>query len=417
MAGNFFRSLRRTTRTVDNVNQIDPLITAMRNASSFDPSLNRMLMNGSFSLNTTTKRIRMNDAIDMNRADTLLRRGELRRFSTEINNPSTPSSSAEAGFRASIANTTPDLKVRQMDDAIVNARRGHSDLDKTPLPNQSVDDFTNSLTPGARRKLDGVFQKMKALGGTTLIIGGVVVVFIIGVDMMANLMTATANRRGCFQISTTGSRGNVQTCRVISRTCWNPRDDTCTIEFPTGFPNRLNPSNFFPTNVTLVLSAAYQNPELASSIKLALGDDDSVEFDPAYVATIMNNITRFRIVAEFHLDNSVFIPNPCMDMTGAFPGTELHLCRACDPSLESTHPGFIDLSAEENDNTSFLCIPSSSILDTIVDIGVGNGVDLLSPFGRFSDSGLGEFILYTLLLVLLIIVAAVIFSLIRKKKE
>lgn len=414
MASNFFRSLRRTTRTVDNANQIDPLVNALRSASTFDPSLNRLLTNGTFNLNTATKRIKINDSIDMNRADHLLRRGELRQFAREIKNPSVPSSRAESGFRTSITDATPDLKIRQMDEAIVNARRGHADLDKVPQLNQTPDEFYNSLTPGARRKLDGILQKMKALAGTSLVIGGVIVVFVLGADLLKSLMDATLNRRGCFQVTTT-TRGNVRSCRVISRTCWDPRDETCTQASEEPFPNRLNPNAFFPTNVPLVLQVAFNDALLATQIKAAL-NDSTATFDEAFVQGIMNSNTRFRVVADLHLEQKIFVRTPCMDMMeGAFPGTQMHLCRACDPSLESTHPGFIDLSAEENDNTSFVCVPSSSILDTIVDIGVGNGIDLLSPFGRISDSGSGAFILWALLLVLLIIVAAVIFSLVRKK--
>lgn len=415
MASNFFQSLRRATRTVDNANQIDPLVTALRQTSNFDPSLHRMLTNGSFSLNDNTKRIRINGELDMTRADQLLRRGELRQFAREIKNPTIPSSRAESGFRTSITDSTPDLKIRQMDEAIVNARRGHADLDKVPLYNQTPEEFLETLTPAARRKLDDVFQKIRALAGTSLVVGGVIVVFIIGTDMLQQLMQATLNRRGCFQLTTTGSRGGVMSCRVISRSCWDPRDAVCD----PNFPNLISPSSFFPTNVPLVLQVAFGDSNLAAKIIAALEDPPNTTFDAAYVQSIMTSNTRFRIVSDLHLNERIFVPNPCMDMmSGPFPGTETHFCRACDPYIQSTDPSFIDLSETENDNVSFTCIPSSSILDTIIDIGIGNGIDLLSPFGRISgESGSGTFILYVLVLVLLIIVAAVIFSIVRKKKD
>lgn len=415
MATAFFTSLRRATRTIDNSADITPLITTLRANSSFNPTLFNMLETASFSLNTSTKRIRVNNAIDINRADTLLRRGELRRFAQEINNPSIPASRAESGFKTSIANTTPDLKVRQMDDAIANGRRGHPDLDVIPNPNQTFEQFKSSLTPAAQRKLTGITTKIKALAGTSLVIAGVVVVVIIGTDLLKQLWDATLNRRGCFQLSTTGRNNNTISCRVVSRTCWEPRTDTCTESQPN-FPNRLNPNAFFPTNVPLVLQRAMTDSGLATQIKNAIGEN-AATFDVALVQKIMTTNSYFRIVADLHLEDQVFIAQPCMNMmTGAFPNTELHLCRACDPSLESTHPGFIDLSQEANTGTSFLCVPSSSLLETIVDIGIGNGVDLLSPFGQISNSGSGAFLLYVLLLVLLIIVAAVVFSVVRKNK-
>jgi hypothetical protein len=411
MAGNFFRSLRRTTRTADNINQVSTLITSLRNASSFDLSLHNMFRNADFTLDPSMKRLRINDSIDISEADRLLRRGELRAFARQSNN-AMPSTRAESGFRTSITNTTPDLKIRQLDEAIDNARRGHADIDITPNPNQSFDQFRNSLSTQQRTKIDGILQKVKALAGTTLIVGGVIVIFIVGADLLENLWSATLNRRGCFQVSAVGNGGRVTSCRVLSRTCLVPRDQVCD----ANFQGALNPNAFFPTNVPLVLQRAFVDAELAGQIKTALGQPEAT-FNIDFIQQIMNSTSMFSVVANLHLESKVFIANPCIDMSNAFPGTETVLCRACNPSLEVTNPGFIDLSAEENDTMSFMCVPSSSILDTIVDIGIGNGVDLLSPFGRISDSGSGTFILYTLLLVLLIIVAAVVFSLIRKKKD
>lgn len=412
MASNFFRSLRNATRTVDNVSQIDTLVTALRTSSNFDPSLNRMLTNGTFNVNSTTKRIEMNGSIDMNRADHLLRRGELRRFANETKN-AMPSSRAESGFRTSITNVTPDLKIRQLDEAIVNARRGHADLDQIPRTDQSFEQFQASLPASAQRKLEGILPKIRAIAGTTGVVAGVVVVVLIAGDLLQNLWMATLNRRGCFQATTSGTLGNIQTCRVLSRTCDDPRDEVCDTNFPTSL--RLNPSVYFPTNVPLVLQKAYLDPTLATEIKTAL-NRSSDQFDTNFIQEIMNSATMFRIVADLHLESKIFIANPCMDMSGAFPGTETVLCRACNPGLSVNDPGFIDLSGE-GDSVSYMCIPSSSLLDTIVDIGIGTGVDLLSPFGQISNSGSGTFIIYLLLLVLLIIVAAVIFSIVRKKKD
>lgn len=412
MASNFFRSLRRSTRTLDNVSEANSLITALKTSSNFDLSLERLFANADFALNSQTKRLRMNNGIDMNRAEHLLRRGELRKFASESNN-ALPSTSAQSGFRTSITGITPDLKIRQLDEAIVNARRGHSDIDITPNTNQTFEQFKTSLSTPQRNKIDGVLQKIKALAGTTAVVGGVIVIFVIGADLLESLWLATLNRRGCFQVTTSGNLGSVLSCRVQSRTCWDPRDEVCDTNFPTA--RRLNPAAFFPTNVPLVLQQAFSDSTLASTIKTALTRESEQGFSTEFIQEIMTTASMFKIVADLHLENRVFIPTPCVDMSASFPGTETNLCRACDPGLEVTNPGFIDLSLEENDDMSYMCVPSSSILETIVDIGIGNGVDLLSPFGQISNSGSGTFILYILLLVLLIIVAAVVFSVIRKK--
>jgi hypothetical protein len=338
----------------------------------------------------------------------LLRRGELRQFARETKN-AMPSTRAESGFRTSITGETPDLKIRQLDEAILNARHGHSNLNVTPDAN--YDTFRNGLTTPQRTELDGILQKIKALAGTAAVVGGVIVAFWIGQDLLRSLWEATLNRRGCFQVTTSGTLGGVLSCRVQSRTCWEPRDAVCD----ANFPNPLNPGVFFPTNVPLVLNRAFTDSALAAQIKSALGRTD--DFNQVFIQEIMNTTSMFITVSDLHLENRVLIQQPCIDMDGAFPGTETVLCRACDPGLEVTNPGFIDLSLEENDNMSYMCVPSSSILDTIVDIGIGNGVDLLSPFGRISNSGSGTVILFILLLVLLIIVAAVVFSLVRKKKD
>lgn len=200
MASNFFRSLRRSTRTLDNVSEANSLIGALRTSSNFDLSLQRLFANADFALNSQTKRLRMNNGIDMNRAEHLLRRGELRKFAAESNN-AMPSTSAQSGFRTSITGVTPDLKIRQLDEAIVNARRGHSDIDITPNTNQSFDQFKASLSTQQRNKIDGVLQKIKALAGTTAVVGGVIVIFVIGIDLLESLWLATLNRRGCFQVT------------------------------------------------------------------------------------------------------------------------------------------------------------------------------------------------------------------------
>lgn len=406
MAANFFTSLRRSTRSITNVSESQNLINALKNASTFNTPLRQMLDQATFDINPLTSRIRMNNSIDMNRADSLLRRGELRRFADETQNVR-PSTTAEAGFRTSIANETPDIKFREMDEAIMNARRAHADIDLTPNPNETADMFRARLTPSANLKLDGILQKIKALGGTTLIVGGVVVIFIVGLDLLQSLIDATNNRRGCFRVTTTGIGNATTSCRVLSRTCFDPRDPVCDDNFPGG---DLITSQFFPTNVRLVLARALTDQTLNNNLKNALNWSESITTEN--VQTILNNTELFLTVAQFHLDERVVIIDPCMTSDIL---TET-LCRACDTSVAASDQRFVDLSGESDTRMSLTCIPSSTILDTIVDIGIGNGVDLLSPFGQFSNSNLGTFVIITLVVVLLIIISAIIFTLIRKNK-
>lgn len=400
MASSFFRNLRRSTASTDTVDQ--SLVTSLRTNSSFNASLKNIFDNATFNINPTTRRMRMNDQIDMNRADHLLRRGELRNFANETKSL-LPNAQAEAGFRTSIRGQTPDLKIREMDDAIVNARRGHSDLDVRPEIGESADQFRARLTPEANRKLDGVLQKIKALAGTSLTVGGVVVIFIVGTDLLQSLIEATNNRRGCFRLTVINSMGTVASCRVLSRTCFDPREAVCDPAFPGG---DLNPLQFFPTNVHLVLLRALTDTTLAAQIENEL-DLTPGSFDENTIITILNDTTYFLQISNFHLTNEIIIPDPCM-------GDSDTLCRACNPGLPATDLGFVDLSQYDDDTFSMTCIENSSILDTIVDIGIGNGVDLLSSFGRFFTSNSGT-IFFLLVIIIIIIVIAVVISLGRKK--
>lgn len=404
MASNFFRSLRRATRNA-NAADVPGLETALRNSSNFDTSLNRMLMNGTFDVNPATRKLRLNGALDMNVGETLLRRGNLREFAT-LSKSLDPGNAAQAGFRQSISGTVPDIKIRQLDDATTSARIAHADLDVVPTDTDTSATFMQRLTPEAGIKLENAMRKIRSLAGTTAVVGGVVVGFIIGVDLLQNLIDETRNRRGCFRIRPTGRRDDIVSCRLLTRTCHEPRDDRPCVggdNFP--FPE---PPGFFPTNVRLVLEQALTDPLMQVQIRNSL---DIEIFDRAAIDKIMNSADLFDKMSKLHLDANMRVIDPCMNI----PGTNTDLCRACSTALNANDVGFADLSELSDPSISLICIRSSSILDTIVDIGIGNGVDLLSPFGRISDSGSGAFIMYTLIIVLLIIVAAIVFTLVRKK--
>lgn len=398
MASNFFTNLRRSTRVV-KTGDVDGIANLLRASSSFDSNLQMMLRNGTFDIHPTTKRVRMNGTIDLARADNLLRRGELRTFGKETNNLNI-SSRAESGFRTSMRDTTPDLRLRELDESIVNARRAHSDLNVTPSPGETSADFRARLTPDANNKLDGVLQKIKALGGASLVVGGVVVVFIVGVDLLQSLIDATNNRRGCFEITRVNS-SRTTSCRILARTCWQPQEPVCDDNHVRVI------GTTFPTNITLMLHVALNNTPLRNEIETLIGEEVTLDSIPV----ILDNSDHVLTLSEFHLTNEISVPTPCMGGVTA----EVPLCRACNFTLAPTDPGFVDLS-EINERTTLTCIPSSSILDSIVDISIGNGVDLLRPFGQISNSGSGSFIFFTLILVLFIIIAAVVFSLVNKKK-
>lgn len=410
MASNFFNAFRRASRTVDSATETASLITAIRNASTFDSSLSSILNASTFDINPNTRVLRMNDALDLNVADDLLRRGNLRRFATLSKNTD-PGSRAQAGFRQSINGTTPELKIRELEDAITSARIAHSDLDITPNVNDTNTDFLQRMTPSARQKLDGIMGKIKSIAGASAVVGGVIVGFILTADILRNLIDETLNRRGCFRIRPTGRGNDIVSCRLLSRTCQPPLEERSCVGGDFPFPN---PSEFFPTNVRLVLEQALTDTEMQARIKYALALTVDTTYDHTLISSIMGNASQFRIVADLHLNDKFKVIDPCMNVGGGGVNNDV-LCRACNNGLAPTNAEFVDLSELEDPSISLICITSSSLLDTIVDIGIGTGVDLLSPFGRISDSGSGAMILYMLIVVLLIIVAAVIFTIIKKK--
>jgi hypothetical protein len=325
----------------------------------------------------------------------VLRRGELIRFSRLVNGGPV-SNSAESAFRRTLFEV-PDNAVRQLDELTAVQRIRHSDLDLRVDGMTSGNDLRNAMTPAARSKFESAMAKLKSLtvaGGTAV---GVFALIMLGIDFYDSMVVATNNRRGCFYAIKTGN--NIRSCRLTSRTCWEPRLANCE-------PGANPPSGMKFNVATMLLDAISGNDTLNGELVTALEREVTAET----IASILSDGASFTAASEFFEANDVQILSPCA--VSEFEG-DLALCRACDPTAVSNTLSYFDDSLF-NDNETLVCVPTGSVLETLVDLGFGLGVDLLGGFGNKLSTSISGNIWLIFIIIVVIVVTISIMKLFKK---
>jgi hypothetical protein len=345
-------------------------------------------------------RLLMNNA-PLSEVQVLLRRGELGSFARRVDSTVPITSSAEAGFRATLVGI-PDTVFRQIDETAAIQRLRHPDLDIFVNPNMTPTELANSMTPAARSTFEGAMRKITAFAGTSLSVFGVVALIAIGIDFYQAIIDATLNKRGCFLVRIVGSE--LTSCRLIERTCWTPLMSNCEINARPPLP--------FNTTIMLISALRTENSQLAADLGVALGLQGPLT--NSNVSQVMSDNGLFTLAEIYFDENAPELLGIC-DTNSQIEGGIQPLCRACETTAGRDSSQYINTS-ELADNFSLQCVPTGSILDTLVDIGIGIGVDLLSPFGKISGS-ISENFFVIMIIVIIAVVVVVVISIIAKSSK
>ncbi|MCJ7482801.1 MAG: hypothetical protein MUO31_07535, partial [Thermodesulfovibrionales bacterium] len=302
----------------------------------------------------------------------------------------------------------PDFKIREFDDALLRNKRDHSDLDVQAPRNGSGPELEASLLPSSRGKVEAAMSKLKALSGGALSVAGVTAVIWLGLNTYDALAKATNERMGCHVIRR--ENNTTTSCKISSRSCVNSDGSTCSdiSNLPTDVRGLYN-------TTTYLIQLAIENDPTNVGASIGLGAPIST----ANVSGILANNAQFSAASALYYESDPLpvILNPCATVAG-INGGNAPFCASCNSSANVTSPEYFEAELLA-DNISLLCVTNGSILDTLVDIGVGIGVDLLAPFSGFSNSLSGNltFLIWLILIVFLTVLAAALYSRVAKPKK
>lgn len=392
MASSFARALRQVPKSIDPPS-VNTHATALRTAARTqgNPSvLGDIFDSATFGVNTRNGGgLTMGSGnIPIEDVARTLRRGELRNFAGMVGG-GTVSPNAEAAFRATLR-AEPENIIRNLDDSIAVNRVRHPDLDVRVNDNSTGESLRNSMTPEGRVKFENAMNKLRALVGTTGTAFGVFAVIVLSLDFYQSMVDATLNRRGCFYAVRNGN--TVTSCRLLARTCWEPNS---TAPLCPDSPN-------LKYNIAIMLNQSLNDNTLRNTLETLIGTAITTNS----ITDILTTDASVRTLITYYNENSVTITNPC----AAAPQLEqsIQLCRACESSANLTSLLHFD-DSELPDNATLVCVPTGSVLETLIDVGFGLGVDLVQGVGdKLSNSVSGNLWFIMLFLIILVVIVAVV---------
>jgi len=385
-------------------------VTALRNAArsaAYPSSVGAIFDN--VPINNINGRARIgypNSEISMGSADKMLRRGDLRAFTNNVGSAVPVSNAQQTAFRRTIPASMPGPKLRELDELTVTRRRQHPDLDLDTSTYANGTELRNAMTPGARSKFEAAMSKLRAAVVTGAVAFGVFAAITLSLNYYDAILEATNNKRGCFIVTTQNNKPVV--CRLLERTCQDPKDSMCDtgVVFPTNLP----------FNIKIMLIRAVDDNTLATTILAALsitlsGGETFVTTLP----TILNSSEHLATLDEFY---SSADPPPVLTgdkcQSNAIIEPNIGLCVACDETFGFDDVRFFD-GSDLAENFMMQCVPTGSLLDTIIDLGFGLDLDLLGSLGRFSGSMSGNIGWILLIFAAIVAIVVVLLAIFKKK--
>lgn len=298
----------------------------------------------------------------------IVKSGDLSKLLKELGSSLIPSGNANKAFKTATKNF-PEAKLTDMRTKITTNAKIHPDL------NVKLTDVTdvNKLSKSSKAKLDGALKKIKAYAKGGLIVAGVVAVIAIGANMYKNIIDATNARNGCFLSTTINNK--TTSCKITNRSCQSLEinEKACTET----------------VDATINLAIYLQHLALkGDDVKKAeIEKEFNIIISPDTIAGILEGDVFEKISIKYAL-KGLTVPKICM---GTIPSITEPKCRCCDPSADPNSLGFADVT-DLADNKTLICVATSNILDTIVDIGLNAGDNLLS--GIFGDFDIKKVLIY-----------------------
>lgn len=393
IARTFRTALRRFENVADSVSYVDDIKTAARNVE-IPNSIGDMFENINYQV--IDNRLTGN-GVKLHSVEPYLRRGELRKFAQSIRSSAVITSADELAFTRSLGNNIPDLKVRELDENIISARRSNPDLDVVAT---SGEELYNKLTPTARTKLERAVNIIKSTAITTGTVAGVFAVLTVGEDLYQTIVDATNTRKGCYLVRSLN--GETTSCKIYKRSCGNLSNDTSNVCEPQQIPVELG------GNVALFLMNAINNNTLSIEIGELL--QLSAPLSSLNIQTVLTNPELVdKVIENYEEQIQEESINYCIQVT-QIEGGIVPPCRACNPAASVNSTQYIDTSTLA-DNYTLKCVQDISVLSTLVDLATGVGVKIFDTLGALFPH------LRTIAIVIIVIIVLLIIASFAFKKK
>lgn len=287
----------------------------------------------------------------------------------------------QLAFKNIIEPTVPEFQVKAMNENIANANLVHSDLRVTA---ETGPELQAQLNTASQAKVESSWTKIKTavgVGGTAI---GIIAAVVVGSNMWQSLVEATNQRNGCF--ITSKVNGKTSSCKIMNRSCMNQNGSNACGS---------NSTNLVDFNIYLFAhNAVNENDQTTLAALGTLG----VTLTSDNINTVLNDAKQVQIMYEYYQGLAVKPPiaNPC--------GTVVTGCIACDTSAQINSATFVS-DVNLADNMTIQCITNSNVLETLVDVGTGLGIDI---FGSITDSLSGSFSSQIWIILGIIVVGLVI---------
>lgn len=326
-----------------------------------------------------------------------LRIGNIRKALDDMKISSTVTSSDESALKNILKKEVPDFQVNDLTTKIDSAKAVHSDLNVKSATDGNA--LKESLTPSAQAKVTSAWSKIKTAAGTAGIAAGIIAAIVIGEDLWESINTATKERNGCFVTKIVN--GKTTGCKLLNRSC----------EYQQGTPCDTSIASTINFNINLLLKHAIAND---STLLSKINTDTGLSITSDNVDTVLNssdNVTKLVEWYDTNKSNTTLAADLC-----ALIG-QTTLCLACDPTATANSVNYVDAS-DLAENCSLKCIADSSLLETLVDVTTGMGLDVFEDV-KSAISGDFDIKKYGIIIVAIIAIIIVVFLVIRflpKKK-
>ena len=391
ISSNFFSALRKGSKAGLKGSDASALISAIKKPDIKIKNIDSAFDN--LPLEFKAGRIEVNN-VPLNRVASEIKGGRLIKAFDDMKVSHTISKADELAYQKTLINI-PEKDFYKMNDTIGNYKNIHPDLDITV---RSADDI-KKLPSVTRQKIDNALDLLKKGAVGTGIVFGIVAVIKFGIDAYEALVIAADERKGCFKLVT--SNRKTKSCKVSKFSC----------NFPTG--TEMCANGRYPENIANMMMFALTNNSLLQELQTTIGSEITAD----NIKSLIDDATIFEKISDYYYSTFVTkwtMADPCALTHPSLRPDSATICTACVPSADQKSTEYCDLN-DEPDNVTYACVVNSSLLDTLVDLSVGAGIDIFgSLFSGMSDSVSDNAIFkYTGLLFILLVVGMVLFSIYR----
>lgn len=397
MSSAWLKSIRKGCDDISDIpgHGLDDITSVIKAGDSGVPSINSAINDLEFT--------QVGDEVHVGNArwrdvEPLFRKGEIDEAFDAMSITHTISSTDKALFKKTLNDTSPDIKIDELENKTTVAKKYHSDLDVTA--SSTGDDLADKLSPSSKTKVKTFYDKLKKYAGPTLVGAGLFTSIIFGVEMWTGLNDAVAARNGCFIVKT--SSGSTS-CKVLSHTCgFGTEGDTpCSTEV-------MDNVKF---NIRLMCLDITKDPPNNNGIDALTAKGLTPVLSAATVDEVLNTPANIPILVAFY--PTYYMGGVSID--GCVLSGLSNDCVACDTTA-ATNSIYYTNATELDGSETLKCIKDSTLLDTLVDVSTEMGVEIFDAVG---DSISGSFSgnVFLMLFIIILVIGGITMFLKFKKKN